>query len=125
VALSRGEQRRFAALWADAWNRRDVEAVLEHFHEHVAFTSPTALAVVGSPVVHGKSALRAYWNAALERVTALHFTVDRIVWDDVTNELAIVYIETINGKSKRVSENLRFDDSGLVIFAEVFHGIAV
>ena len=117
------DRQRFAAHWAEAWNRRDVEAVLRHFRDDVVFASPTALAVVGSAVVRGKSALRDYWNQALTKVTALQFTVDRIVWDGVRRELAIIYIEAINGRSRLVSENLSFDASGLVASAQVFHGV--
>jgi ketosteroid isomerase-like protein len=124
TGMNRAEQQRFAAQWADAWNRRDVEAVLKHFHDDVVFTSPTALAVVGSPVVRGKSALRDYWNAALAPVASLRFTLDRIVWDGAERELAIIYTQVVDGRSKRVSENLRFDESGLVSSAEVFHGVA-
>jgi len=32
----------FAKDWSAAWNRRDVEAVLRHFHDDVVFTSPVA-----------------------------------------------------------------------------------
>src|SRR5262245_37646883 len=113
----------FAARWAEAWNRRDVEAVLEHFHEDVVFTSPTALAVVGSPVVRGKSALRAYWNTALAGIGSLRFTIDRIVWDPTRRELAIIYTADIDDKSRRVSENLTFDEEERVVAAEVFHGV--
>lgn len=114
---------RFAAQWAEAWNRRDVEAVLRNFHDDVVFTSPTALAVVGTSAVRGKSALRAYWNSALERISSLHFTLDRVLWDAARRELAIIYVAAINGQSKRVSETLGFDASGLVVSAEVFHGV--
>jgi hypothetical protein len=113
----------FAAQWAEAWNARAIETVLEHFHDDVAFTSPTALAVVGVPTVRGKSALRAYWTTALAQITGLRFTVDRVVWDPERRELAIVYTSETNGKIKRVSENLRFDHDGLVLVAEVFHGV--
>lgn len=53
---------------------------------------------------------------------SLRFTVDRVLWDPETQELAIVYVSEIDGTSKRVSENLRFGPSGLVVAAEVFHG---
>ena len=69
----------FAARWAEAWNVRDIEAVLKHFHDDVVFTSPTALAVVGSATVRGKDALRAYWTTALSRITSIRFTIDRVV----------------------------------------------
>ena len=114
----------FAAEWAEAWNRRDVESVLERFHDDVVFTSPTAIAVVGVPVVRGKDALRDYWNAALGRIASMSFDVDYVLWDPGRSELAIVYLSTIDGRTKRVSENLRFDSDGKVVAAEVFHGIA-
>ena len=119
---NRASAQQFATRWAQQWNQLDVEAVLGHFHDDVEFISPTALAVTGSAVVRGKSALRAYWKSALARVTSLHFTVDRVLWDPQSRELAIIYTEEINGTAKRVSENLVFDEHGRVVTAEVFHG---
>ena len=121
--MTREEGETFATRWADAWNARAIETVLEHFHQNVVFTSPTALAVVGSPSVLGKEALRAYWIAALGRIGSLRFTVDRVLWDPVRRELGIIYTSEIDGKTKRVSENLIFDEADQVVAAEVFHGI--
>jgi hypothetical protein len=115
----------FAARWVEAWNRRDVEAVLATFEEEVAFTSPRALATVGVATVHGKQDLRAYWGAALARVASLRFVLERAIWDPELRELAIIYTAEINGEAKRVSENLRFGQSGKVEAAEVFHGSPV
>jgi hypothetical protein len=112
----------FAQAWADAWNRRDVEAVLSHFVDDVRFTSPTAFVVTGNAVVQGKPALRAYWLAALAKVDTIHFTVDRVLWEASRRELAIIYVERVNGASRMVSENLILDDAGRVTRAEVFHG---
>jgi steroid delta-isomerase len=113
----------FAKSWAAAWNRRDIEPVLEHFAENVAFTSPTALAVAGIRTVNGKEALRGYWSEALTRIGSLRFIVDRVVWDSQNRELAIIYTSEIDGTTKRVSENLTFDRAGRVVTAEVFHGV--
>ena len=118
------EARVFAARWAEAWNVRDVEQVLAHFHDEIVFTSPTALAVMGTPTVRGKEALREYWTTALSRLTSLRFTVDRVVWDTDRRELAIIYTAETDGKARRVSENLVFDSAGQVVVAEVFHGVA-
>ena len=115
----------FAARWAEEWNRRDVEAVLKHFHEDIVFTSPTAIAVVGSPTVRGKEALRAYWIAALAQIGSLKFTVDHTLWNPERRELAIIYIAEIDEVTRRVSENFRFNEDGLVVNAEVFHGVPV
>ena len=123
MTMTRENSEAFASRWVEAWNRRDVDAVLEHFREDVVFTSPTALAVVGSPIVQGKDALRAYWTAALARIGSLRFTVDYVLWDPLRRELAIIYTSDIDGRIRRVSENLMFNESGQVLAAEVFHGV--
>ena len=67
----------FGDEWAAAWNRREVEAVLAHFHDDAVFTSPVAQQIGFSEdgVVRGKDALRRYWTAALARNPDLHFDV--------------------------------------------------
>lgn len=122
--MTRYEATAFAADWAAAWNERDAERVLGYFREDCSFTSPTALAVVGVATVHGKAALRAYWAKALERIYSLRFEIDRVIWDAVTREIAIIYVSVVDGRRKRVSENLTFGPDGLVASAEVFHGVA-
>ncbi len=42
--MNRGEIDAFVAGWIDAWNRRDIEAVLAHFADDVRFTSPMTAA---------------------------------------------------------------------------------
>jgi ketosteroid isomerase-like protein len=120
--MNREEANQFAHEWAAAWNRRDVEKVLEHFSEGVIFTSPTAFKIVGAATVRGKPALREYWNQALAQIRSLQFSVERVLWDDVTRELAIIYTAVMDGRSTRVSENLIFGSDGQVVSAEVFHG---
>jgi hypothetical protein len=122
--MDRDEAEQFAAEWAEAWNAREIERVLAHFDDNVTFTSPTAQAVVGVATVRGKEALRAYWVAAMERIQSLRFTVNRVLWDPKLKELAIIYTSVTDGKTKQVSENVRFGMNGLVIGAEVFHGVS-
>lgn len=124
TAMTRANGETFAAEWAEAWNRRDLEAVLAHFDKGIVFTSPTALSVTGNATIRGKDALRAYWTAAIAHITSLRFTVDRVLWDPVSRELAILYTSDINGTVKKVSENLQFNDEELVVAAEVLHGVA-
>jgi hypothetical protein len=65
----------FARSWVQAWNDRDVEAVLAHFDDGVTFTSPLAAQVIpgSGGVIHGKESLRRYWNEALRHNPSLHF----------------------------------------------------
>jgi len=122
--MTHDDARTFAEDWATAWNERAVERVLSHFAENVSFTSPTAVAVMGVATVLGKQALRAYWTTALARVGSLRFRIDRVLWDASMQELAIIYDSEIDGRTRRVSENLTFGGDGLVLRAEVFHGPA-
>jgi ketosteroid isomerase-like protein len=57
-----------AKEWIQAWNRRDVEAVLDHYAEDVEFRSPLAVLLLGetSGTVRGKQNLRDYFRKALE-----------------------------------------------------------
>lgn len=73
--MSTPEPADFADRWVDAWNARDVEAVLRHYAEDVVFTSPTAMRVVpeSNGTVRGKDALRSYWTRALQENRDLRF----------------------------------------------------
>lgn len=113
----------FAEQWAEHWSRRDVEAVLAHFAEHAVFSSPVALKVTGEATIHGKQALRAYWDRAIANHPSLHFTVNRVVWDVERSELAIIYDRAINGQHDRAAEVLTFDASGSVVRGEAFYGV--
>jgi hypothetical protein len=35
--------RKVAADWCDAWNRRDLDAIMEHYADDVEFSSPTVV----------------------------------------------------------------------------------
>jgi hypothetical protein len=119
---NREDGNRFAESWIAAWNRRDVESVLAMYAEELSFTSPTALDITGHATVRGKSALRSYWQAALGHIEHLHFSLDRIIWDEKGHELGIVYARDVNGILKRAVETFVFDANDLVISTEVFHG---
>jgi hypothetical protein len=73
------EAKTYAELWVRAWNAHDIEAVLDHFHDDVLFTSPVAARVLPETegVVRGKDALRHYWARALKSLPDLHFEIIR------------------------------------------------
>ncbi|WP_144127221.1 nuclear transport factor 2 family protein [Catellatospora sichuanensis] len=70
----------FSRRWAEAWNSRDLEAVLAHFHDEVVFSSPLAAQFFPETggVIRGKDALRTYWGEGLKRLPDLHFTVEAV-----------------------------------------------
>lgn len=113
----------FAASWAKAWNRRDLDSVLAHFSDDVRFSTPKAMDVVGIPTVRGKAAVRSYWERALAQINSLEFKVHRTLWDPAASEVMIVYDRSINGRSDRAIEVLRIAPTGLVESGEVFYGV--
>ena len=73
--MNHDEAMAFAEHWVQAWNEHDVEAVLAHFADDAVFTSPLATRIFpgSGGVVHGKDALRQYWNAGVQGNPALRF----------------------------------------------------
>jgi len=61
--------------WLDAWNRRDLDAVLSLYADDVSFTSNAvvSLGVDGSGSIRGKAALRQVFAAGLRAYPDLHF----------------------------------------------------
>jgi ketosteroid isomerase-like protein len=101
----------YADKWVRAWNAHDIEAVLDHFHDDVLFTSPVAARVVpeSGGVVRGKVALRDYWTAALAKQPELQFEVIDVYRGEST---LVIYYR--NHRGELVNEVLTFDADGLV-----------
>ncbi len=96
----------FSQQWVQAWNAHDIEAVLQHFHEDVVFTSPVAAALLpeSAGAVRGKPALRAYWNLAVQRAPDLRFAVE-----GVYEGIDTIVITYRNQNGALVNEVLTFD----------------
>ena len=120
--MTREEASDFARRWVEAWNARDVEHHLSHCDDAVRFTSPRALATVGSATLSGKDALRTYWLARMGQVETLHFALDHVVWDGERSELVIVYENTVNGQRNRACELMQFDRAGQMVRGEAMYG---
>lgn len=96
----------FAREWCEAWNARDVERVLDHFHETVVFTSPVAARMCPESAgrLEGKAALREYWVAALAQIPDLRFTVEQVF-----GGLGVAVIHYRDQNGVHVAEVLEFD----------------
>lgn len=65
----------FADDWIDAWNHHDLDRILSHYSEDFEMSSPYIAQIAGEPsgTLRGKTAVGAYWSAALQRMPGLHF----------------------------------------------------
>jgi steroid delta-isomerase len=115
----------FARMWAAAWNRRDVDAVLAHLADAAEFVSPVAAAISGRASLRGKAEIAAYWRAALDRIAILELAVDHAAWDERRRELSVVYEARLDGERKRACEIMSFDAAGRQVRGEAIYGAAI
>jgi ketosteroid isomerase-like protein len=123
--MNRCEANKFALNWIRAWNRKDVNGVLEHYTEDAKFVSPKAATFVGNPIVEGKRALSRYWQLAAIKIEKIEFTLDHIVWDSTSNELVIFYEANLNGVCSRACETMKFDSFGKQVSGEAMYGASI
>ncbi len=73
--MEKAYARQFAVDWVDAWNGHDLDRVLAHYADDFEMSSPfiATLAADPSGTLRGKTAVRAYWQKALEHIPDLHF----------------------------------------------------
>ncbi|MGH1421971.1 MAG: nuclear transport factor 2 family protein [Hyphomonas sp.] len=105
--MNRAEADEFAQDWLEAWNDRDLDAILAHYSDGVVFHSPRISEVLdtGAVSVTGKSKLREYWSQALEIATDLFFELD----DVLVGSDAVTLLYT-NHRDQQVAETFLFDE---------------
>lgn len=114
----------FSRDWVAAWNRADAEWVLARFADDAEFVSPLAARVTGQPDIHGKLALRDYWQRALRaRSAPPKFELTTCVWDSRASACLIVYVSTEpDGSRHSKAELFHFGADGLIKRGEAFGG---
>ncbi len=122
--MTRDDALKFARRWTDLWSAKDVTAVAALFADDVRFTSPKALATVGTPTVVGRDALVAYWNAAIAKVGRIHFQLRDVVWDPESRALVVDYVATLGEHRHHACERMHFDARGLIGVAEALYGVS-
>ena len=97
-----------AKAWVDAWNARDLDAVMAHYAEDVAVCSPLVVKRLGiaDGWLRGKSALREYFatgrgNAAL-----------RFEFEDVRFGVGAMVVLYRRENGMRVSDTVEFNAEG-------------
>ncbi len=105
----------FARRYYDAWNKRDVDAIVALYADDIEFSSPYITALGFSPdgVIFSKPMLRAYVERALERAPALTFTPEAIFVGARGHTL--IYR---NHRGERTAEVHEMDEAGLIVRAD-------
>lgn len=65
----------FAAEWIAAWNAHDLDRILALYTDDFAMSSPKIVQIAGDPTgtLHGKPAVRGYWEMGLQHYPDLKF----------------------------------------------------
>ena len=109
----REDRRAFARAWQDACNSHDLDRILALYSETVVFKSPRVFAISGeeSGTLHGKAAVRDYWQKLLEKRPNLAFSMDRVFagLDTIALEYRVGDLHGI--------EFMVLDADGLIAFA--------
>ncbi|MCW5829353.1 MAG: nuclear transport factor 2 family protein [Deltaproteobacteria bacterium] len=85
-----GKLRESARQWIDAWNRRDLDGILEHYADNVRICSPMVTVRTGSPDgwLHGKANLRDYFAMGLRKPDIRFELIDVLIG---INAVTVVY----------------------------------
>jgi len=114
----KGGPREHADRWLEAWNDRDLDAILDLYAEEIDFASP-AVAELGGPKegrLSGQVELRAHFARGLERAPALAFTEEALLVG--SGGYALVYRRE---DGARVVESVELDKKGRAVRARAFY----
>ena len=101
----------FAAEWVAAWNAHDIDAVLTHYTDDFAMTTPMIQKLLGIPsgTLQGKKAVGDYWRAALRKIPDLQFS---IIETTCGVDVVSIYYHAVLGR--RAIETFFFNADGKV-----------
>ena len=97
-----------AEAWIAAWNARDLDAVLAHYHDDIELISPLVIDRLGRPdgTLRDKQELRACFARGMAN-PALHFTLD-----DVRLGVNALCILTTRDGDERCADTVQLDAQG-------------
>lgn len=119
--LSADFANRFAAEWIAAWNAHDLGRVLAHYADDFTMSSPRIAEIAGEPsgTLRGKTAIGAYWRAALDRFPTLRF---ELVTTLVGADSVTLYYRS-NRSGGLAAEVFFFDAGGTVVRAAAHYAV--
>lgn len=120
--MSSQELASIANMWFDAFNKKDIDALLLLYDENAQHYSPKLK--VRHPetngLIKGKSAMRTWWQDAFNRMPSLRYEVVRLTPHH--DRVFMEYIRKVDGEEDLyVGEMLEVAADGLITTSAVFH----
>lgn len=111
-----------AQRWLDAFNGRDLDALLALYADDAVHTSPKLR--VRQPEtggeIRGKAALRAWWRDAMDRLPGLRY--DRLHLTASDDRVFMEYLRVNPGEDSYVVAEVLVVSGGRIVTSHVFHG---
>ncbi len=102
---------KWAEQWVDAWNRRDLEALLALYADDIHLRSPFAKVFARDGIIKGKKQLGTYWGEAMRRMPNLRLEVVATY----SGHLAMA-LHYRDDAGRNVIETMLFDERDKVVF---------
>jgi len=115
------ELNEIAYRWFDAFNAKNLEQLLSLYHDEAQHYSPKLK--IRHPetngLIHGKSALNAWWQDAFERLPSLQYKVIRLTSQD--DRVFMEYVRHVKGEEDLFVGEMLEVKEGLIVKSSVFH----
>src|SRR3954454_22094932 len=99
----------------------ELERTLDLWADEMAFCSPLAAEITGSPVLRGKAAVADYWRRALAQAAGLHFELEQGLWDPEARAVTIGYRRERGEDVRLAAEIIRMCAAGLGVHGAALH----
>ncbi len=121
--MTKADQNKQIALnWIDAFNKHDLEKLLELYAEDAVHFSPKLKTrePQTNGWIKGKPALRLWWEDAFKRLPSLQYLLQNLVINE--EQLLMEYLRKVEGENDMmVAEILEIKDQ-LIVRSRVYHG---
>jgi hypothetical protein len=116
------QNQRIAYRWIDAFNHKDLEALLSLYSDKALHYSPKLK--IARPetngFISGKNVLRTWWQDAFNRIPTLQYELVKLTADD--KSVFMEYTRKAEGEADlKVGEVLDIEN-GLIVASRVYHG---
>lgn len=119
--MSTAELNEIAHRWFDAFNEKNLDALLSLYDDHAEHFSPKLK--VRHPetkgLIKGKPALRAWWKDAFDRLPSLNYEVIRLTAQD--DRVFMEYIRHVKGEDDLFVGEMLEINNGMIVKSSVFH----
>jgi ketosteroid isomerase-like protein len=113
---------RLARAWLDAFNRKDVDALIAMYGDDATHTSPKIRALhpdTGGKLI-GRAAIEAWWRGAIARTPGLRYEETAITANE--QRVVLEYLRFADGEPPMPVAEAFDVRGGRIVASRVFHG---